>query len=485
MTNPADLSYLEYLAADEKAYQRMIVRARKYHAGDQPVELTDRMLEFLGLSGSDPAFILNVARLVVMAAAERLKVTGYDSDEEPSGEDGVKPLAAWAWERWQQNRMDGVQDELHTGAIRDGEYFLLIDGDDLNKRARFTPHQRYTDAQEAGGDGYGVRVFYENENESGPIAYATKHWTEKRTVRDGAQIKRVAVKRMNIYWPDKLERYELIKHEWQEIGVVDWRDRAGAPLGVPIVHFRNPDQRCEAADAWPIQDAINKAFVDLVAAEDIAALGILVTLGFFPTTDGQPPREDGSNALLIQPGAFISTTKGPGDADAKRLQGENLEQLITAIQSKIQWLAGVTSTPPARFQVTGQIARAETLKEQETPLLAKLAPKQTLFGNAWEDAMYMARRIENTFYGGALPEDIILSTQWGPIATRDEKNEREALILERDLGVPRKKLWAKMGYSQWEIAEMEAMKLEEDARAVERQQAMMGPAAIVTNGRQN
>lgn len=486
MTNPADLAYLAALAADEKAYQRMIVRARKYHAGDQPVELTDRMLEFLGITSAEPSFILNVARLVVMAAAERMKVTGFDSDEEPSGADGVKALAAWAWERWQQNRNDGIQDEVHTGAIRDGEYFLLIDGDDLNRRARFTPHQRYTDVQEAGGDGYGVRVFYENENESGPIAYATKHWSEKRTIADGSHIRRVTVKRLNIYWPDRLERFEMVKGEWKDIGVVPWLDLARQPLGVPIVHFRNADMRCEAADAWPIQDAINKAFVDLVAAEDIAALPILVFFGFHPTTDGNPPAEDGSNALHITAGGFVSTSRKAGEAGVESVGGSDLSPLLAAIQSKIMWLAGVTSTPPARFQITGQIARAETLKEQETPLLAKLGPKQTLFGNAWEDAFYLARKIENTFYGGTLPEDIILSTQWAPTATRDEKNEREGLILEKELGIPEEKIWAKLGYSQWEIAEMRKLKDEQNARAIERQQAMMGPAAaVVMNGRQN
>jgi hypothetical protein len=487
MTNPADLALMHFLTEDERARQRAVLRARAYHDGAQPVELTDRLRDFLALSGDTPPFVLNVARLVVQAAAERLHVIGFDSDEAPQGPDGIKPVAAWAWELWQRNRMDGVQDEVHTGAIRDSEYFLLVDGDDLNKRARFTPHPRYTDPQEAGGDGYGIKVFYTDDNERGPIAYATKHWTETRFVTERDRLRRVTVRRMNTYWPDRMERYEWEKGEWALIDRRPWRDRTGLPLGVPVIHFRNTDDRCEASDAWPIQDAINKAFVDLVAAEDIAALGILVTLGFFPTTDGQPPQANGSNALLIQPGAFISTARGPADADAKRIPGENLEQLITAIQSKIMWLAGVTSTPPARFQQTGQIARAETLKEQEAPLLAKLMTKQTLFGNAWEDAFYLARRIENRFYMNTLAEDILLITQWAPTATRDEKLEREGLILEQTLGVPRRKLWSKLGYSEWEIAEMEAMKEEETAREIEKQQAMLGPAAAVVaaNGRQN
>jgi hypothetical protein len=474
--NPVDLSFLEYLSQDEQARQRAIVRARAYHDGNQPVELTDRLREFLALSDATPNFILNVARLVTQAAAERLKVVAFGSDES-EGDGGVKPLAAWAWERWQQSRMDGVQDEVHTGAIRDGEYFLLVDGDDINRRARFTPHPRYTAPASdeygvSGGDGYGVKVFYSDDNETGSIAYATKHWTETRFVQDRERLRRERIRRLNVYWPDRVERYIREKGGWQQLDVRPWVDRAGLPLGVPIIHFRNTDLRCEASDAWPIQDAINKAFVDLVAAEDIAALGILVLLGFFPTSDGQAPRADGGNALAIQPGSFLATTKGPSEADAKRIPGEDITQLLQAIQSKIQWLAGVTSTPPARFQVTGQIARAETLKEQETPLLAKLGPKQTLFGNSWEDAMYMARRVENTFYGGALPEDIILTTEWAPTATRDEKAEREGITLELNMGIPLRFLLPRLGYSEWEISEIIKEKEAEAEAAFERQQQM-------------
>lgn len=489
MSDPATAAYLMDLVEDEKERQAAIVKARDYHDGEQPVEITDRLREFLGLSSGaaspytyDPLapqggspFVLNVSRIVVDAVVERLNVIGFDSDE-PAGADGTKPLAAWAWQRWTQNRMDGTQGETHTAAVRDGCGYILVDGDDVQRRARFTFLPEYTDAAECDGDGYGIRLAYAGDEDT--IVYAQKFWIETRITAQGERITRNAVRRMDMFWPDRVERYEMQKGAWaryQEQGVPwprPWVDTLGRPLGIPVIPFCNVDDRCEASDAWPIQDLINKTLVDLAAAADIAALGLMVTFGFFPTTDGQPPAEDGSNALVIQPGSFISTLKPPRDADAKRIPGEDVTPIAQLIQQYILWLAGVTSTPASRFTPSTNVKAEGTLKTEEIPLLAKIRPKQTIFGNAWEDVLYMARRIENTFYGGALDEEVMLTTQWAPTATRDELQERQALLVEKQLNVPDEKLWAKLGYSQDEIAEMQAMKEAAQQRALEQQQAM-------------
>ncbi len=40
---------------------------------------------------------------------------------------------------------------------------------------------------------------------------------------------------------------------------------------------------------------------------------------------------------------------------------------------------------------------AETLREEEAPLLAKVRSRQTCFGNSWADVMSMAARLQAAF----------------------------------------------------------------------------------------
>lgn len=489
MTNPATLAYYDAASEDEKARQRAIVKARHYHEGHQPIELTDRLREFLGIGAdalnSASPFVLNITRLVVDAVVERLTVIGFDSDE-PKGADGAKPTAAWAWELWQDNNGDVLSTDVHKGAVRDGRAYLLVDGDDEEQHARLTYLPEYTDAAECDGDGYGVRVFTTGDDNE--IAYAAKYWSEVRyTQREDGSIKSEAVRRMNVFWPDRVERFERGKGGWQPYtldgkpALIPWVDAAGAPLGVPVVPFCNTDDRCEASDAWPMQDLINKTLIDLAAAADVSALGILVALGFAPTTDGQLPREDGTNALLIQPGSFLYTLKGPQDADAKRLPGEDVTPIAQLVHQYILWTAGITSTPASRFTPSTNVKAEGTLKEEEGPLLAKLKPKLSKFGDAWEDAFEMARRIENTFYGAALDETVELTTIWAPTATRDELQHITMLGLKASqLNIPDETLWAEAGYSQDKIAEMTAQRDAAAARAMERQRQATTASVIDT-----
>jgi hypothetical protein len=502
MTNPETLAYLGAQKADEEARQRAIVQARKYYRGEHPVYLTDRMLEFIGLEANDKEhpFRLNLVRTVVKALTERLKVSGFDSDEdEQEGPGGApfKPLARWAWELWQRERMDARAWDVHKMCVRDGEAFIIVAPDDDELRADFYPHQAYT-APECEGDGYGVKVFYTNDDADSSIAYATKHWVEKRIEQDKkGNISTVNVKRMTVYWPGKIERYVWLDGEWKPYRTINketgepepwpkpWLDEAGNPLGVPVICFKNEDHRDEAADAIGLNDAANKALVDLIAAGDLTAFRFFMAFGFYPTYDGQPPATDASNMWRIEPGAVLGTTRPANEAGWQTVDGADLDNLISYVGSLIQWVAMTTDTPLSRFLTTKQVAAEGTLKQQEGPLVAKVEARQVTFGDAWEDCLEMARRIENTFYRANLPVAQLYTT-WAPAATRDEGAELDAAVKMQAVGVPQRKIWARLGFSQAEIASMQAMKAEEDAAKLEQETALIqarGPVAFAGNGR--
>lgn len=500
MINPVDLSYAQWLTEDEHACQRAIMKARRYHEGAQPVALTDRLREFLGLTAPASSttggiyadrdlspFVMNMTRLVTDAVAERLLVAGFDTDEpdEQESDDGTTtplptPVADWAWETWLRNRMDAKQDEVHTGAIRDGEYFVIVDWDEELGRVRFTPHQRYTDPQQAGGDGMGCRMYYPDDDDSQRPLYATKRWVETWVDSDK---KRHTEQRMNVYYPDRVEQMHLKGGVWEQYApTIPWRGEDGNPMGIAVVHFRNVGCSPEAWDAFPLQDALNKALIDLVAAADLTAFRTGFASGFYPTEDGGTPQEDGSNALRLAPGTIFGTMNP--NARFEWSDGADLTTLLDVKNALILDIAAVTSTPAARFITTKQIAAEGTLKQQEGPLLAKIAKRQALIGNGWEDVFRLARRLENLRGAGGLDEEIELSTRWEPAETRDDEGEAARLTLKQQLGIPQQVLWRELGYSPTEIQAMQAQKDAQAQQEHDRQVALLQakPAMVMQNG---
>lgn len=499
--SPADISYAAYLAEDEKAKQRAIVRARRYYDGRHPVYLTDRAREFIGIdqAANETPFCLNLTRLIIKAVVERLHVSGFTTTEpeqviQDAMPDGtpvtrtVRPVAQWAWELWQNARMDAKAVEVHKMAIRDGRSFVLIEPDFTTRRACFYPHPYYTDPEcdsASGyiGDGYGMKVFYPDDDPCLPPLYATKRWTATAIDDKG---RRTTNQMLNIYYPDRIEHKILKGGEWQDYTVPEtatqpaipavqpWLAADKTPLGIPVIEFCNEDERSEAADAIGLNDAVNKSLVDLIAAADSTGFRIIFTYGFAPpTTDGLAPAEDGSNAGPVQPGMIISTQRRAEEVGTDVVEGADLESLNATIQNLITWTAMTTDTPLSRFVVTKQIAGEGTLKQQEGPLLGKVEHLQVTFGDAWEDCMSIARRIENTFFDADIAEDVQLSTEWRPAATRDDKAEAETAKLHKDVGVPVRFLWSKLGYSEDEIAEMEVVAQQEAQRAFEQQQMLL------------
>jgi len=178
------------------------------------------------------------------------------------------------------------------------------------------------------------------------------------------------------------------------------------------------------------------------------AFQVFVALGFYPTTDGQKPNEDGSNLLSIKPGSWVGTTKTKNEADVKTVSGQDVSPMLNTLKDLIVLTAQITSTPVSRFVVGKQLAGEGTLKEQEQPLKKKAVNRRTLFGNSWEDCMAMARRLTNFFGSGNLNEEVSLSAMWLYTESLDELEKK------KKLGVPQEQIWVEMGYTQDQIAVM-------------------------------
>lgn len=454
--HPLDLALAEWLAEEEKARQKAVLLARHFYDGIHETKLAPRLAQFLNVDASHE-FNLNVSRQVVDSVTERLILNGVGSTEPPT--DAARnplptPLAAWGDDLFDKTRCHILQSPLHVGAVRDAEYFNIVSWDAALARPAFSIHQRYTDP-DVGGDGFGCIAHYPDDDPNQPPAAVSKRWTERL---DKSKTRR----RMTIYWPDRIEKYQHNGADWVEIRdpgdtswPLPWRDRQGQPLGVTAITFvANPDLRPEAWDAIPPQRAINKLGLDLLAAGDVAGFGILVALGWIPTSDGQPLKADGSNAAVIRPGNIIGTTRTRSEAGLESVNAGDLGQIIEAIQSFIGWMAITTNTPESRVSFTRQIAAEGTLKEQNEGLFAKVRKRQALLNEGWVQSFDMARRLQNTFGSEQVPEEPEFLMRWEPVQSRDTQDERDEWQVKRALGVPLETIWAEMGYTPEEIAAM-------------------------------
>lgn len=454
-----DMLYVEALIASIKEDDAVVALARNYHNGIQKTYMTDRVKEFLDIHGDSRPFCLNICRTITLAVKDELSVSGFNTSE-TADESGIKAQAQWAWDLWTKSHLDTVQSEIHESALSDRETFIIVEYDYNSKRSRFIHNYRYTSLDNDDSGGQGVWMIYENDDVNQPPVCAVKQWVQTTYDVSGAP---TVMTRRTIYYPDRIEKWIGNMGSWEhyieptkpddetppEPWPIPWRRPDSTPRGIPVIHFRNVGMMPEAWDAIPIQDAVNKTLVDILASDDLTAFQMLVALGWYPTTDGEPPKADGSNLLKVGPGQFIGTRDPNGKIQV--VIGSDPTPLVSALQDLIVMAAQVTGTPTSRFTTTKLIAAAETLKTQDSQLKKKAQDRRVLFGDSWEACMDMARKIENDFGTGPdLDETITFTTIWTNNQTLED------LQAKKQLGIPEETLWAEAGYSTEQIVKMKA-----------------------------
>lgn len=461
-------SYMAHLTQEETERQNNYVKYREYYDGDHDTLLTERLKKFLSVKGDDQEFNFNVCPIVVDALSERLKVTGFSAGDQ--GE------ILWNW--WEANKMDAQQGIVHTSANRDGDTYEIVEWDNENKRPTFTHELACT-----GGEG--VKVHYSKEKR-GVIESASKRWVVEQGNNAGK------VRRLNLYFADHIEKYISTEGEFEgnyrpylEDGGVEmpgelgscgwfwWTDNgtaSGKPLGVPVVHFKNKDQgydwgQSELKDIIPVQNALNKSVIDLLGSADYAGFRLLVAVG------------DTFEGMKVYPGAVWNSQRPSNEVDVKSIEGEDPSKLIAVVDKFVISAAQISRTPISYFQSTGQRPAEGTLKQEESGLVAKAKKCQTDFGNAWEQCMAIARRLNNAFGSAKMDETQTISTEWEEPQTRDELQHLQVLALKKQLGIPETQIWREMGYNDKQIREFQREKKKAQAEAI-KQFAMAGGPTV-------
>lgn len=392
-TNMADRAFLRWLKQDDERQQADYRLYRDYYNGIHNVPLTARQKEYLERNGVH--FRFNFLRLPVDVLVQRLQVVGFDAPPPYGGNDGR------FWEWWNASRMDGAQVALHRSVAVDGDTYALVEWDDETGRPVIYHEPAYDGSE-------GVKVTYASSGRR-KIAFASKRWRETNPATGKTW------KRLNIYTPDEIYKYisssdgEYAWEQYQEDGDASWP--LAWPLGVvPVVHFRHDDD----GGAWglseldgliPIQNALNKAVVDLLEGADKTAYQIITLTGGKAEGVMVAPRQ-----ILYHPAP---------EANWGSIPAGDIEKLIRLKNDFIASIAQIARVPLSYFQVTGQIASAETQRADDTGLVSKAEAEALSLGNAWEDVMWLCHKAEQAFGRGAREVDYI-STQWNSFERVDK-----------------------------------------------------------------
>ena len=402
--------------------------ARNYYNGDHDVALTDRLKKFLP---PRLKFRDNFMNVVVDTLAERLKVLGFAIENESVGE--------WVWDLWRANRMDYTQGVIHTETVMLGDSYLLCDWDELHERPRWT-HQ------------LAEMVIPHYDETRREIDWISKKWLQHPNIGDEPET------RLNLYYPDRVEKYVARGGVWAKYQdetdggwPVPWLDRRGDPRGIPFIHFRNRPMgsdfgQSEIINVIPMQDLLNKTLIDLTMVLDTLAFPQRYTVNI----------NHGSSRLDIMPGSVAEFHSEYDGGTVGQWNAAPVDGPIRALEALVQHIAGTTRTPQHLFQVVGGAPSGEALKTAEAGLVQKAKQRMVNFGNAWEDAVVMALRIQAAF-GSAVgnPDEVRPEVTWDDPETRNEQAHLETLKSKSELGITKHQLWREMGYSQTDIDQMD------------------------------
>lgn len=422
-----------------------------YYDGEQNARLTDRARQWLENSGVN--WCENFCEPVVDALADRLKVDGFTTSD-AEDDDDEDPLVTLIKDWWQRNRMDDGQGTVHTETLIKGDGYVIVDWDNDRGIPRFTyNHPEHT------------KVVYSDERPD-EADHAVKVWVEKGAAGRDTQ-------RMNVYWPDRIEKWQRpytqgARGGWTRFTEpaddgdpapwpTPWTSAAGDPLGIPVVHFRNKPLarmhgRSEIKGTLPQQDELNKQIVDLNLVAD---------------NYGEPKRWATGVESFDDTAAIGDWVTATGDgAKFGQFEMANMANLVALVENTLSRIARRSRTP-LHLLTGGDMPSGEALKSAEAGLVAKARDRMSGLGNSWEDVVSMGVRLAVEFGDLAAPPDgLLIQTVWHDPESRNEMEHLEAAVLKQQLGVSQHTLVAELGYDPVVEAELRKGEAEEAQEAL-------------------
>lgn len=436
-----DQDFLDYAATIETERTSRYRLFDRYYRGDHETHLTDRARRYLERAGIP--FAENFCETVVDAMADRIELTEVaavmDDGDAPEVDDYLGRV-------FRHNRVDARQTTVHTVTLVRGDGFVIVDWDETASLPRLSWNRPEN-----------VKVEYADDGIT--MAWASKRWN---TILEGREITR-----LNVYWPDRVDKWFRLHSTDGAGGWVAWQDGGGpwtvdgAPLGVPVFHFANRALDSgygfsELHGVVPQQDALNKLILDLNEAADYYSAPQRWATGI--TTD--------NDSLRAEAGSLWRAASK--DATFGQFDPADLSGLLDAIEQQISRIAR-RSRSPLHLLTGGDMPSGEALRAAEAGLVAKIQDRETTWGDTWEDAFHLCLKLGAEFGDGPeLPEGLALEARWRPAHSETETERLTAAMLKHDLGVSRATLLTELGYDAESEEAQRTAESEQSAAAMQR-----------------
>lgn len=462
MVSPVSAA-LGKLAFTRPAYDEA---ASMYDGIVREVIASPKLAELLG--GTSDAYCVNYARTPVDVLVERTMIQGW------TGKDAA--AIAQVEQAWTDNDLGLEAKDVHRRAYEYGDAYLIGWSDDeLPGGVSVYAH-----------DPTDVRVFYRPDRPR-EKSHAVHTWLEEgdRDPDTGNGLGEGYWRRVNLYYPDHLERYvsavaavdvqgnavDFVSTGADGHGDDGWRDfdgdgddsiifyaDQGMPDVVPVFHFRTarPYGRPEHADAFGPQRGINKLVVSMMGAVDFHILPQR-----YATTKSALDAGPANDPFAGTPQADPSTgDNGFDDLDSApggiwTLSGEDIEvgEFSAALMSNflepkndlVDSMAAVTDLPLSRFRPqAGQAPSGESQRMTEIPLNKKTSDRFAQFGVTWREWASWVVAV-NAMAETVDPLDVNVS--WAPPETYSDAASWAAAEAQLRVGVPYEQVLRERGYS--------------------------------------
>lgn len=440
-------AWRDLLNARLDARQPKIAHFEAYYEGQHRLAFaTSKFREAFGMLFS--AFSDNWCGVVVDAPVERMEVQGFRFGEDQADED--------AWRIWQGSDLDAGSVVAQETSVATGYSYLLVSPDpDEERRARITVEHP------------GEMIVATAPGDRRRRLAALKKWVDE----EGHAC-------VTLYLPDGIHKWRT-RDKWKGGKKPKWVVRSSDdeevdsdgfagdnPLGVvPVLPLLNRptmrgEGRSDLVGVIPLQDAVNKLVADMLVASEFAAFRQRWASGIEVPVDpetGQPMRQVFDAAI----DRIFAT--GNNEAKFGSFDATDLKNYVAAVETIVQHIAAQTRTPPHYLLgQSGAFPSGESLKSTETGLVARVKRKMIVSGEAYEEAIRLALRLEGETEKAEAPT---AETIWRDPESRTEGELVDSLTKMKTLGVPRRALWEKWGASPTQITRWEAMAAEEGLQA--------------------
>jgi hypothetical protein len=448
--------WLTYLWKLQQNRLWLLKRQEDYYSGRHPLVFASP--EFKSTFGSTfGEFSDNWCETVVTAAEERMNVEGFRFGTSGTDTDTE------AWDIWQGNGLDLESEMAHTEALVHAEsYWLVWPGDPFPRVTAEHPTQMIAVAKAA------------NHRE---VAAAAKWYRDD----DGYEV-------AWLYLPGWVYRYRSIDArpdddqravEPPEMLPEDRDDGDGGavqpnPFGqiVPVVPIQNRPRltvgpRSEIQTVMAMQDLVNKLWVDLMVSSEFTADAQRWVLGWEPDRD--------ENGAVVAP--FQRRQRlwyFPAGEDGERLQiGQfqpgDLTGYLRSIETVVQHIASQTRTPPHYLNPSADRQSGESIKSSESGLVSKVRRKCRTFGEAHEQMIRLCFLAQGNLEKANFTR---AETVWSDPEIHSEAQLADAMVKQKELGVPEEFIWARLKYTQEQIRQMKVMRTQERVASTAAQRAL-------------